>query len=369
MASATNLPKIERGWLHAYFVCDVADSIDLTRLQGTGDEFKSAQLELRAVASPQYIRFTVPPLSAKLRSAEVCGHQTISELKVYDYGTVVVRLSFSLSGSWEDFARQANRIRQSEELPTAAGTLLGEVKAQIKPGLNKPHAPLLEDYFVIAVEAFDPSLRSADLLRDFRGPLAKLILDESRQLSAAEEDETLKVHYSYFENDLAVLHWEAAFVFDTKEGAEAMENILEFANTQLVELRTYDTRLNGELDEIYKSAGNKEHGFRFFGLRKAERRAEQLRYLLVDIRELADRSSNALKITGDAFYARLYRGAALRLGLSDWQQQVDSKLESISEIYRFATDQAQHAWTEFLEIVVIILIAVEVVLGVLGLRH
>ena len=83
----------------------------------------------------------------------------------------------------------------------------------------------------------------------------------------------------------------------------------------------------------------------------------------------AERVENALKIIGDAYYARLYRGAAGRLGLKDWQLQIDSKLQSINEMYRFFTDQAQAARSEFLEAVVIFLIGVEIVVGVLALHH
>ncbi|MBX9687684.1 MAG: hypothetical protein K2X27_13335, partial [Candidatus Obscuribacterales bacterium] len=95
----------------------------------------------------------------------------------------------------------------------------------------------------------------------------------------------------------------------------------------------------------------------------------RLRSLLVDIRELFDRGNNALKIIGDAYYARTYRGIASRLGLSDWQQQIESKLNSIGEVYQFATDQAQHTRSEFLEMIIIVLIVIEIILSLWGPHH
>ena len=68
-----------------------------------------------------------------------------------------------------------------------------------------------------------------------------------------------------------------------------------------------------------------------------------VRFLLVDILELTDRTSNALKILGDAYYAQLYRSIAKRLGLSDWQRLIDAKLNSVLEIYRVFQGQVQHA--------------------------
>jgi uncharacterized Rmd1/YagE family protein len=85
--------------------------------------------------------------------------------------------------------------------------------------------------------------------------------------------------------------------------------------------------------------------------------------------ELLDRSSNALKVVGDAYYARIYRSAAARLGLADWQRQIDSKLASVGDIYRFFIDQARGRRDAFLEVVVILLIAIEVVLGIVTLVH
>ena len=65
----------------------------------------------------------------------------------------------------------------------------------------------------------------------------------------------------------------------------------------------------------------------------------------------------------------LYRAVAGRLGLADWQRQIDAKLRSVSEIYRVLQDQAQYARAETLELIIIALIAVEAVIGVLALRH
>jgi uncharacterized Rmd1/YagE family protein len=58
------------------------------------------------------------------------------------------------------------------------------------------------------------------------------------------------------------------------------------------------------------------------------------------------------------------------LGLADWQRQVDTKLASVRDIYGFFIDQARGRRDEFLEFIVILLIAIEVVLGVVTLvRH
>jgi hypothetical protein len=163
------------------------------------------------------------------------------------------------------------------------------------------------------------------------------------------------------------VQWDAAVVYDRPESADAIEDILEFANSQLVELRTYDALLDRELDAIY--AVKPERRFSALLGRRAAEQAATLRYLIVDVLELTDRASNALKVIGDAYYARIYRAVSARLALDDWQQQIDRKLQSIGEMYRFFDDQARASRDVLLEIVIIALIVLEVVIGALALRR
>lgn len=256
-------------------------------------------------------------------------------------------------------------MRQNQGLISCAERLLAGVLEQVDSALNSRHEPLVEDYFVAEVESFHAPVSAEELLAKHRCAIASLLLGEVRPLTCLEQEEALRHTFSYFASDLAVVHWDGAFVFDSREGAESVESILEFANTQLVELRTYDAWLDAELDSIYKWDLARTRPHWLLGRRAAEKQADRLRCLLVDIRELSDRANNALKIIGDAYYARIYRGVALRLGLADWQEQIESKLGTIGEIYRFATDRAQYAWSEFLEVIIILLIALELVLSLM----
>jgi hypothetical protein len=361
---------IEKGLCHAYFIFDIADTIDLTKLTSVaGQDPQRAQLQLRAMSSPGQIEFAVPPIITSLPDATIDGMNANSQIKLYDYGTVAFRFSVSFHGCWSDFSELARKMRQSESFVNEASKMLRELSPELARGLTKPHNPLMEDYFVFEVEKFSERTNANQLLEQYKAAVASLILGESQAVSLSEQDEALRINFSYFEDDLTVIHWDTAFVYDTREGAEAVESILEFANTQLVELRTYDAQLDAHLDEIYKLKLPKTNVPFFFGKHKVEQRAEHLRYLLMDIRELTERSSNALKIIGGAFYARLYRAVAMRLGLPDWQQQIDSKLNTIAEIYRYAADEAQETRALILELTVIVLILIEVVIGLLSLHH
>ena len=366
MESPSKLPALTKAAFRAFFVYDVADTIDLERLRTVrGVGVSRAPLQLRREASSDFIQYPVVPLIVRLPDLEEYG--ATLRAKIFDFGVVSIRISIPFSGSWEEYGSATRRWRSDPRLEAQARAALDDVLVEIREALDEPHPALVEDYFIMEVDRFSEHIEAGRLSTEFASPLAQLLLFEDRPLVLGEQIEALRLSASYYDDDFVVVQWDAAFVYDREDGAEAVEDILEFANSQLVEFRTYDARLDAELDAIYADDPGRRH--RSFMTRNAAARAAQVRFLLVDILELTDRTSNALKIIGDAYYARLYRSIAKRLGLSDWQRLIDAKLNSVSEIYRVFQDQVQHARSEVLEIIIIVLVAVEAVLGVLALRH
>ncbi|MBV9270075.1 MAG: hypothetical protein JO165_03215 [Candidatus Eremiobacteraeota bacterium] len=360
--------NVVNGALRAYFLFDVADTIDLTRLRTAGGAgFERADLPLRPHTSPAYLQFPTPPLVARL-SDGAFGSATVGRrVKIFDYGVVSVRLSTPFSGAWHDFIAASGAFRSNERIVTIARDTVRMLQDEIGDAFDEPHSALIEDYFISEVAEFEGGVTADALLASNANDIVTLLQGEVGTFSALQRDEALRERFSYFKDDLTVVQWDAAFIYDRPESAEATEEILEFANSQLVELRTYDALLDRELDAIY--AGAARSSFRSAFGRRAAERAANLRYLIVDVLELIDRSSNALKIIGDAHYARIYRGAARRLGLEQWQNQVDRKIQSVGDVYRFFSDEARSGRDVFLEVVVIVLIATEIVLGVLALHH
>ncbi len=365
MHGTATLPALAKAAFRAFFVYDVADTIDLERLRTVrGEGVSRAPLQLRREASSDFIQYPVVPLIVRLPDLE--EYTATLRAKIFDFGVVSVRISIPFAGEWEEFGSSTRRWRSDPRLEQQARAALDDVLNEISSALDKPHPALVEDYFILEVDRFSEHVAAQRLSTEFASPLAQLLLFEDRPLVRGEQIEALRLSTSYYDDDFVVVQWDAAFVYDRAEGAEAVEDILEFANSQLVEFRTYDSRLDAELDAIYAADPGRRRGSMN---RSAAHSAAQVRYLLVDILELTDRTSNALKIIGDAYYARLYRSIASRLGLADWQRLIDAKLRSVSEIYRVFQDQAQHARSELLEIIIVVLVAVEAVIGVIALRH
>jgi len=108
-----------------------------------------------------------------------------------------------------------------------------------------------EDYLVFSVTDL-LERPSAEALLDRHGDeIVRLLRGEREPLSRQWREEVLRHHISYFEQDLLVPTWNAAFIYDTESGAHAAVEIMEFANSQLLEFRYYDSLLTRELGGIY----------------------------------------------------------------------------------------------------------------------
>ena len=85
--------------------------------------------------------------------------------------------------------------------------------------------------------------------------------------------------------------------------------------------------------------------------------------LRVEAAGLFERTSNVLKLVGDPYLSRVYRQLAARFHLREWERNIERKLDAVEGVYQVVSDQTVAFRTEFLEVIVIILIVVEILLG------
>src|ERR1700728_2236814 len=104
-------------------------------------------------------------------------------------------------------------------------------------------------------------------------------------LSEGEQQEVMQSKISYYPNDLAVISWNGAFLYDSTAGAETVIQLLEYANSQLLEFRHYDELLTRELQSVY---GFMDQGTGFFRRWRMARSASALYTRLLEVMELTE---------------------------------------------------------------------------------
>jgi len=357
------------GSLTVFYLFDVAEVIDLAAvppLVGGARAPVAARLSPKP-ATPAYVQYAKPPL---LLDGDVIEAGTIDgvapRVKLFDYGVVSLALTRPFAGEWADLIEAGQPLIEGERLAREAEACCRRLVERLGPALVKTHERFLaEDYVVFAVTGLDEPVTTDALLDAHGAEIAQLLRGERQPLSAEERERVLRHRISYLADDLVVPTWNAALVRDTESGAQAAIEILEFANSQLLEFRYYDERLDAELQRVYAEL-QKPRPVGLFRSRRYTRAAHDVHALLIDVHELTDHAENAIKFVGDIYAARLFGLAASRLGLDRWKASVQEKLQTMNLIYGFAVEQASVSRGELLEVTVVLLILLEVVLFVLG---
>ena len=359
--------RVADGTIRIYRLFDVADAIDLGRAEAlAGAPTSRVRLEgsrtHSAIEIPRPpLRLTLGPRSLPLASGE---RPCAARANLLDYGVVGVlyELPIPAGTPLEALLPLAEELldKPTPALDAAARREAGDLCAALGPALEKPHAwEGLETYTVFFVRAFEGGATARDLLE--RAPLARLLLGETspQSLDRSEAVDVLKHHFSYLEDDLAVVDWNSAFVYEPS-GVTDIPDLLEFATAHLLELRYYDALLDRELHRIYdelEAIGGRTPVL----TRRYLKLQRQTAALVFELSEMTERLENAVKIVGDFYLARLYQAAVHRFRLPAWQETVLRKQRLLAAVNQHLNDDADRRRAELLEITIILLILWEIV--------
>jgi hypothetical protein len=355
-----------------YRLYDVAYSIDLERaamlLAPSGPE-----RTLPARTEAQALQIANPPVAISLGAREltVNGVRLPAQLsaRVFDFGVCSIQLEVAAApgATWEAFLDFAHAVERAPELPALMAGERDALRQRLAPALERASlGPVSEEYVVFRLSALRDTrgtLTPSDALTDDR--LAHLLLGEQRALASSARSGLLSHRFSYYADDLVVLTWDNALVAEPQASDRDVEYILEFANAQLLELRVYDALLDAELPAMYDRIAAARKRTLPLPTRRFQSVLADLQTRVADVTETVERAENGLKVTDDVYLARVY-GAALDLfRATAWRRGIERKLEIFRETYAMLNGEAQAARSELLEVVIILVILAELVLGLL----
>lgn len=309
-------------------------------------------------AAPSYVRYQRPPVVEALEPLVLeTGERLDGQIKYYDYGVLSLIFELPFSGDWDTLVKLGGRWVWNTDFERQASRIARQKLERAAPALVNPYKDWLsEDYFIFHVREIAGSPSAADLLNLHAAQIAQVVRGDVSQLSDGERSEIVQGRISYYPNDLAVIGWNGAFIYDTATGAETAIQLLEYANSQLLEFRHYDELLTRELAGVYDFL---EKGTGMLGRWRLARAASRLHTVLLDVMELTERVDNAIKFLSDMFSARLYRLAANKVGVPDYKNLVNQKLQTAEELYRFMVEQFHQGRAFALELMVVIILIVE----------
>lgn len=313
---------------------------------------------------PQHLRFERPPVVEPISPLVLeTGERMEGTIKYYDYGVVSVELELPFEADWPELVLESSRWIVATELETRATELFRSAMKRAAPAMVNPYETWLrEDYYMIQLleitGADGRTVSAEELLATHGAEIAQLVRGEAAQLSDAERQEVLQSSLSYSHADLLVVGWSGALVYGSGDGAATTIQMLEYANTQLLEFRYYDSLLTSLLGNVYRSMERKGGPLSAWRL---SREAARLNTIRLDVMELTEKVDNAVKFLSDMFYARLYGVIASKVGVPDYRRLVDQKLRTAGELYRYMVEQFNQTRSFVLELTVVIILVIEIV--------
>ena len=367
--SVTMNDEIVSGVLHAYVAFDWGEEVDLVQAA------KLLEAELGSASSPGLPRRRRTPMSIEYRPAPlvfqlphtICKFAVLGEVEaqvemiLFDFATLSLslRIPFSLQGS--KLSELAQELSRPGEFPSFGKTLLEPLFKKLSPAIKLPKwSELTEEYFVFQFNPGDPFPEISDLLQNHSPWLASLLRLEASPLAAEEIEESIKQKLQYSPTDLLVVDWAAAVLIDS-DCEETLQTI-QFANLQLLRYRYLDDLLDTELANSAKWARWPTPFSRLLG-EGPNQRVRELGALNIEATNLFERTGNVFKLLGDMYLSRTYRLLATRFHLPAWEGSIRRNLEVIEDVYRVVADQAAALRAQILEIIIIVLIAVELFLA------
>jgi hypothetical protein len=311
--------------------------------------------------APGYVRYERPPVVERIEPLVLeSGERLDGQIKYYDYGVLSVVFELPFSGDWETLVRLASRWVWDTDFASLAQKIVKQKIERARPALVKPYDEWLnEDYFIFHVREIAGNPSASDLLAAEGGRIAQIVRGENCALSDGERQEILQSKISYYPNDLTVISWNGAFLYDSAAGAETIIQLLEYANSQLLEFRHYDELLTRELQSVYDFMENGSTGI--LARWRTAKRATRLHTVLLDVDELTERADNAIKFLSDMFSARLHKVAASKIGVTDYKNLVNQKVHTAEELYRFMVEQFHQSRAFVLELMVVIILIIDLI--------
>lgn len=363
-------PVIASGTCFPMFAYEVAQAIDLDAaerrlLSTTTTERQTIKYKRRAPASFEY---RPAPLHVT-RAAEVQdvnGRRTAPgvEVVLYDFGAMSVSYAIPLGGPLTDLPDLAQALWGNEQLLADARRHVEEVLAELGTACARPRiADFVEDYSIFHIEAFTAPCDAAMLWTTEAHIVAQVLRAAPHPLSPQEIADATAARLSFGPNDATIIDTDAAILFDSE--GEDVRDVIEFANTQLLEMRYLDHELDDVLERAYEHVLQRSRRAGMFASMGPDLRS--LARLELDAAMLFEQVTNALKLVGDQFLARVYALSSRRFHLNEWDTSISRKLQTIDGIYAKVADRAATRRMEMLEWIIILLFVVSILLSIVTL--
>lgn len=194
------------------------------------------------------------------------------------------------------------------------------------------------------------------LVKDKAKIIAGLLKSETLPLDPKEIEYTLSYQFKYGKDDLIIIDWDGAFIFDPDgESGDTIE-LFELANYQLLRYRVLDEDLDEKMKMASKTIRNEEQTkkrLKLFKMPSKEISHEFKEVIKIRSESIAkfEAMERDIKLIGDWYLARLYDLISKKFRLEEWRKTAKEKLESLEDVYTIAAENLGMSHVQHLELI------------------
>ncbi len=208
-----------------------------------------------------------------------------------------------------------------------------------------------EEYSVYCISGYsgDPEV----YLSLYGEKIAAFLKNERILLDEEEVQATLSSYLKYGKDDITIVDWDGAFIFDSTGDFESNIELFEIANLLLLKSRILADDLDERLEKTLKLIGAAKERLPII-------RSGEVRRVLREIIETRTQSileseavERNIKLIGDWYSAKLYSLISKKFHLDSWKANIKEKLDTLEDVYTMATENFSVSYRATLEFIIL----------------
>jgi hypothetical protein len=208
-----------------------------------------------------------------------------------------------------------------------------------------------EEYSVYCISGYsgDPEV----YLSLYGERIAAFLKNERMMLDEEEVKATLSSYLKYGKDDITIVDWDGAFIFDSTGDFDSNIELFEIANLQLLKSRILDDDLDERLEKTLRMMGATKKRLPIIRSGEVRRTVKEI----IETRTQSILESEAvernIKLIGDWYSAKLYSLISRKFHLDSWKANIKEKMDTLEDVYTMATENFSVSYRATLEFVIL----------------
>jgi len=358
---------IDKGKLIFFVVFDTGGEVDKATLSSI----------FKVQAGPEYskpVETTLGQVTGLIVSDnnKICS--VLAQAEVFAMGVGIVRVEFELADGMLvqeiiDAMHSNGIFLDGLDLNAYVSRKIGDIREQLKAySKSKAYYTPTRKYSMLRLDQYTPRVDQGELKAQYGAEVTRFLSGESsaRRLHGKEIADKLSHDISYYDEDLFLVSYEAAFVKGCDDYFSDLRRYLELGLALAFLYQIYDWRMDAEIGEAFKAIRNYQTQTMIGQLfsqstKRLERALLKVSEIKLDILDNLEDLMNPLKVTSDWYYQGAYEHIIRLVKVKEYESIVTQKIDALEDLYSTAQELSYSKIALITEVVVILLIAFEVI--------